>query len=60
MRRLTMALALAPVLVSGCASRTDPVTQGTLAELRDVRVDEEEAKVEQGLDQAMQIGRAHV
>jgi tetratricopeptide (TPR) repeat protein len=38
-------------LVAGCAAR--PGSVGTLAELRTVRPDVEEAKVEQGLDQAM-------
>jgi len=41
---------LAPALVAGCAAQPN---QGTLAELRNVRPDVQEAKVEQGLDQAM-------
>ncbi|MGH8130517.1 MAG: tetratricopeptide repeat protein, partial [Steroidobacteraceae bacterium] len=50
MRRLTIAMVLAPALVAGCAAQPD---KGTLAELRNVRPDVQEAKVEQGLDQAM-------
>jgi tetratricopeptide (TPR) repeat protein len=54
MRRLTISMVLAPALFVGCAGHPQRVTQGTLAELRDVRPDVEEATVEQGLDQAMQ------
>jgi len=50
MRRLTLPLLLSPVLVAGCAVRT---SKGTLAELHAMRPDVQEAKVEQGLDQAM-------
>ena len=50
-RRLTLPLAIAQLLVVGCASRPG---KGTLAELHDVRPELEEVKVEQGLDQAMQ------
>ena len=56
MRRLAIPIALAPVFMAGCAAR--PIksvgTAGTLAELRNVRPDVQEVKVEQGLDQAMQ------
>jgi len=54
MRRLTIPMLLAPVLVLGCAARPDRVTHGTLAELRDLRPDVQEATIEQGLDQAME------
>src|SRR5262249_6123476 len=56
MRRLAIPMVIAPVLIAGCAARatrTDK-TVGTLAELRNVRPDEQDVKVEQGLDQAMQ------
>jgi tetratricopeptide (TPR) repeat protein len=56
MRRLAIPVLIAPVLIAGCAARatrTDK-TVGTLAELRNVRPDEQDAKVEQSLDQAMQ------
>src|SRR5260370_42234804 len=56
MRRLAIPMVIAPVLIAGCAARatrTDK-TAGTLAELRNVRPDEQDVKVEQGLDQAMQ------
>jgi tetratricopeptide (TPR) repeat protein len=52
MRRLAIPSLLAPALVLGCASRPAKTT-GTLAELRNVRPDVEEVKVEQGLEQAM-------
>jgi tetratricopeptide (TPR) repeat protein len=47
---------LALVFMSGCAARPikTVVTTGTLAELRNVRPDVQEMKVEQGLDLAMQ------
>ncbi|HKQ62798.1 MAG TPA: hypothetical protein VJS92_16015, partial [Candidatus Polarisedimenticolaceae bacterium] len=51
MRRLTLPLVLASALAAGCAVRSG---KGTLAELHDVKPDLQEAKVEQGLDQAMQ------
>ena len=54
MRCFTIPMVLAPALVVGCAARPDKVMLATLAELRDVRPDVQEAKVEQGLDQAMQ------
>ena len=55
MRRLAIPTVVAPVFIVGCAARPNkPVgTAGTLAELRNVRPDVQEAKVEQGLDQAM-------
>ena len=56
MRRLAIPIVIAPVFMAGCAAR--PVkpagTGGTLAQLRNVRPDVQEVKVEQGLDQAMQ------
>src|SRR5713101_1969855 len=54
--RLAIPILIAPVFMVGCAAR--PIkpagTAGTLAELRNVRPDVQEMKVEQGLDQAMQ------
>ena len=52
MRRLALPMVLAPALLVGCGARTTK-TAGTLAELRDVRPDVQEVKVEQGLEQAM-------
>src|SRR5438093_1573237 len=56
MRRLAIPMVIAPVFIVGCAARPNkPLgTAGTLAELRNVRPDVQEVKVEQGLDQAMQ------
>src|SRR3989454_766567 len=56
MRRLAIPMVIAPVLIAGCAARPNkPLGRaGTLAELRNVRPDLQEVKVEQGLDQAMQ------
>jgi cellulose synthase operon protein C len=56
MRRLAIPIAIAPVLITGCAARVTRTekTVGTLAELRNVRPDEQDVKVEQGLEQAMQ------
>src|SRR5262250_3437897 len=56
MRRLAIPMVVAPVFMVGCAARPNkPVgTAGTLAALRSVRPDVQEANVEQGLDQAMQ------
>src|SRR6266566_4100480 len=56
MRRLAIPMVIAPVLIAGCAARPNKTlgTAGTLAELRNVRPDLQEVKVEQGLDQAMQ------
>jgi tetratricopeptide (TPR) repeat protein len=50
------ALVLALFFISGCAPRAiKPIaTTGTLAELRSLRPDVQEVKVEQGLEQAMQ------
>src|SRR6188472_906037 len=59
MRRVTTLTLLLSALVvggaAGCAARTNkPVrTVGTLAELRNVRPDVQEMKVDQGLEQAM-------
>jgi tetratricopeptide (TPR) repeat protein len=52
MRRLTIPIVLAPALLVGCAAH-HKATQATLADLRNVRPDVHEVKVEQGLDQAM-------
>src|SRR5881275_1772646 len=56
MRHLAIPVVIAPVFMAACAARPiKPVgTVGTLAELRNVRPDLQELKVEQGLDQAMQ------
>src|SRR5262249_39050956 len=56
MRRLAISIAVAPALIAGCAARVTRTekTSGTLAELRNVRPDEQDVKVEQGLEQAMQ------
>ncbi|HEY6945567.1 MAG TPA: hypothetical protein VI431_10550, partial [Candidatus Acidoferrum sp.] len=56
MRPLAIPILIAPVFMLGCAARPiKPVaTGGTLAELRNVRPDVQDVKVEQGLDQAMQ------
>jgi cellulose synthase operon protein C len=59
MRRLTIPTLLALVFAVGCAARAKK-TGGTLAELHDVRPDVQEAKVEQGLDQALQHYRKFV
>src|SRR5258708_37861971 len=56
MRRLAIPVVIAPVFMVACAAA--PIKPGgrpgTLAELRNVRPDLQEVKVEQGLDQAMQ------
>ncbi|HEY3175413.1 MAG TPA: tetratricopeptide repeat protein [Candidatus Polarisedimenticolia bacterium] len=54
MRRLAIALVLAPALLLGCAGHRDKAASATLAELRQVSPDLKEMKVEQGLDQAME------
>jgi cellulose synthase operon protein C len=56
MPRRAMPLVIAPVFMVGCAARPmkQVGTAGTLAELRNVRPDVQEVKVDQGLDQAMQ------
>ena len=54
MRRLTLTLALVPVLLVGCAQHREETTSETLAELRDASPDLQEAQAEQGLEQAMQ------
>src|SRR5215475_5904914 len=56
MPRFAIPIVIAPVFLLGCAARPiKPVaTVGTLAELRTVRPDVQEVRVEQGLDQAMQ------
>src|SRR5437867_12793336 len=55
-RRLSIPLVLAPVLLVGCAAHPKTVTvttRSTLAELRNVKPDVQDVKVEQGLEQAM-------
>ena len=53
-RRFSIPFLLAPLVV-GCASHAPKkTTSGTLAELHNIRPDVQEARVEQGLDQAMQ------
>ena len=54
MRRLTIPMLFAPALIAGCAAHRDKAPTGTLADLRDVHPDVQEAKVEQGLEEAMQ------
>src|SRR5215510_14941103 len=56
MRRLTIPIALASALLVGCAAHRKP-TGATLADLHNMHPDVQEAKVEQGLDQAMQSYR---
>ena len=51
-RRFAIPAVLAPALLVGCSARTER-TAGTLAELRQMRPDTQEVKVEQGLEQAM-------
>ena len=60
MRPFTIPTVLALAFMSGCAARVKkPVgTAGTLAELRNIRPDLQEVKVEQGLEQAMQKYRS--
>src|SRR5438132_468608 len=57
MRRFAIPVVLLAAFLVGCAARTPtaraPKTAGTLAELRNLRPDLQEVKVEQGLDQAM-------
>ncbi|HEU5258614.1 MAG TPA: tetratricopeptide repeat protein [Vicinamibacterales bacterium] len=54
MRRVAIPFLLAPALIVGCAARAPKTNPGTtLAELRNVRPDLQEEKIEQGLDQAM-------
>ena len=57
MKRFTIPILLVPALLGGCATRTvstKPVNPvGTLAELRNVKPDVQDIKIEQGLDQAM-------
>ena len=59
MRRFTIPVVLPLALMAGCAARTNKTAVttvspgGTLSELRNVRPDVQDVKVEQGLDQAM-------
>src|SRR5688572_17298572 len=57
MKRFAIPILLVPALLGGCATRTvstKPVNPvGTLAELRNVKPDVQDIKIEQGLDQAM-------
>lgn len=54
MRCGAASLLLVPALASGCAAHRETSTAGTLAELRSVPPDVQEAKVDQGIDRAMQ------
>ena len=54
MRRFVVPIVLVPLLVVACATRRETETPGTLAELRRARPDLQEAKIQQGLDQAVQ------
>src|SRR5215471_2732186 len=56
MRRFTTPTIFALAFMTGCAARPNkPVAMGgTLSELRNVRPDVQDVKVEQGLEQAMQ------
>ncbi|HEX4825904.1 MAG TPA: tetratricopeptide repeat protein [Candidatus Polarisedimenticolaceae bacterium] len=54
MRRRALVAVVVPVLVAGCApAHHEAPKTGTLAELRSVKPDVKDAKVEGGLDQAM-------
>ena len=55
MRRFIIPIVLVPAFMVGCSTRANKTvgTVGTLAELRDVRPDLQEVKVDQGLDQAI-------
>ncbi|MBD3868284.1 MAG: tetratricopeptide repeat protein [Acidobacteria bacterium] len=53
-RRLTIAMVLAPVFMAGCATVPERQAQVTLAELRNVQPDVQEVQVEQGFEQAME------
>jgi len=55
MNGLTIPTVLALAFMVGCAARPNKLggTAGTLAELRNVRPDVQDVKIEQGLDQAM-------
>src|SRR5262250_721119 len=53
MRRLTIPIVLATALFVGCAAHHKP-TRATLKDLHNVRPDVQEAKVDEGLDQALQ------
>jgi tetratricopeptide (TPR) repeat protein len=54
LRRLPVLVVLGPALLASCSSRHPASTEGTLAELRGVRPDLEEAEVQGGLEQAME------
>ena len=60
MRRFTTHALFVLAFMTGCAGRvkTTVKTAGTLAELRNVRPDVQDVKVEQGLEQAMQNYRS--
>jgi tetratricopeptide (TPR) repeat protein len=54
MHRLAIPLVLVPALLAGCATNRPKATSGTLADLRKVSPDLQEATIDQGLDQAIQ------
>src|SRR5215472_11224022 len=55
MHRLSIPIVLAPALLAGCAAHHKPTpTQGTLADLHNVRPDMQEAETKESVDQAMQ------
>jgi tetratricopeptide (TPR) repeat protein len=56
MRRFTIPIVLAPALLAGCAAEHRKVapTQGTLADLRNVTPDVQEAETKQSVEQAME------
>ncbi|MGH9870040.1 MAG: tetratricopeptide repeat protein [Candidatus Polarisedimenticolia bacterium] len=57
MRRLTIPMLLGPALLVGCAAHRDKATPGTLADLRRVEPDLQEATIEEGLEQAVESYR---
>ncbi|HXI03295.1 MAG TPA: tetratricopeptide repeat protein [Candidatus Saccharimonadales bacterium] len=54
MRRLAVPIVLAPVILAGCAAHHDNSAPETLAALRKVQPDLQEAKVDKSLEQALE------